>query len=81
MMQQNNGLDKRQMISLFVLSAIMMAFMYYYQGKQADEAKIAEQKSKTEQKATPTKPTIAANIASPVNATDIKNVTLKNDLL
>lgn len=81
MMQQNNGLDKRQMISLFVLSAIMMAFMYYYQGKQADEAKIAEQKSKTEQKATPTKPAIAANIASPVNATDIKNVTLKNDLL
>lgn len=81
MMQQNNGLDKRQMISLFVLSAIMMAFMYYYQGKQADEAIIAEQKSKTEQKATPTKPAIAANIASPVNATDIKNVTLKNDLL
>jgi hypothetical protein len=47
-----------------VLSAIMMAFMYYFQNKQADEAKIAEQKSKTEQKATPYKPTIAANVCA-----------------
>lgn len=81
MMQQNNGLDKKQLISLFVLSAVMMAFMYYFQNKQAEEAKITEQKAKTEQKANVTKPTVAANLSAPVNAAAVKNVTLKNELL
>ena len=81
MMQQNNGLDKKQLISLFVLSAVMMAFMYYFQNKQAEEAKITEQKAKTEQKANSTKPTVAANLSAPVNAAAVKNVTLKNELL
>ena len=81
MMQQNNGLDKKQLISLFVLSAVMMAFMYYFQNKQAEEAKITEQKAKTEQKVNSTKPTVAANLSAPVNAAAVKNVTLKNELL
>lgn len=81
MMQQNNGLDKRQMISLFVLSAIMMAFMYYFQNKQAQDAKVNEEKTKTEQKATTSKTTIASNIAAPINAAAITNVSLKNEML
>mgnify|MGYP002344543179 CR=1 FL=1 len=81
MMQQNNGLDKKQLISLFVLSAVMMAFMYYFQNKQAEEAKITEQKAKKEQKANSTKPTVAANLSAPVNAAAVKNVILKNELL
>ena len=80
-MQQNNGLDKKQLISLFVLSAVMMAFMYYFQNKQAEEAKITEQKAKKEQKANSTKPTVAANLSAPVNAAAVKNVILKNELL
>lgn len=81
MMQQNNGLDKRQMISLFVLSAIMMAFMFYFQNKQAQDAKVNEEKTKTEQKATTSKTTIASNIAAPINAAAITNVSLKNEML
>lgn len=81
MMQQNNGLDRNQLISFFIFSAVLMAFMFYFQNKQADEAIKSPQNSKTEQKATTAKPTNAVNITTPVNAAAIKNVTLKNELL
>ena len=65
------------MISLLCFLQLY-GFYVYYQGKQADEAKIAEQKSKTEQKLR-LQTYHCCQYQNPVNATDIKNVTLKND--
>lgn len=75
-MQKNNGLDKNQLISFVIFSAILMAFMFYFQNKQSDEKEVAEAKAKTEQKAA--SKTIANNINATVNAAAIKNVTVKN---
>ena len=75
-MQKNNGLDKNQLISFVIFSAILMAFMFYFQNKQSDEKQVAEAKAKTEQKVA--SKTIANNINATVNAAAIKNVTVKN---
>ncbi|MBV2223630.1 MAG: membrane protein insertase YidC [Cloacibacterium sp.] len=75
-MQKNNGLDKNQLISFVIFSAILMAFMFYFQNKQSDEKQVADAKAKTEQKAA--SKTIANNINATVNAAVIKNVTVKN---
>lgn len=75
-MQKNNGLDKNQLISFVIFSAILMAFMFYFQNKQSDEKQVADAKAKTEQKVT--SKTIANNINATVNAAAIKNVTVRN---
>ncbi|MPL54554.1 Membrane protein insertase YidC [bioreactor metagenome] len=75
-MQKNNGLDKNQLISFVIFSAILMAFMFYFQNKQSDEKQVADAKAKTEQKVA--SKTIANNINASVNAAAIKNVTVKN---
>lgn len=75
-MQKNNGLDKNQLISFVIFSAILMAFMFYFQNKQSDEKKVADAKAKTEQKVA--SKTIANNINATVNAAAIKSVTVKN---
>lgn len=75
-MQKNNGLDKNQLISFVIFSAILMAFMFYFQNKQSDEKQVADAKAKTEQKVA--SKTIANNINATVNAAAIKNVTIKN---
>ncbi len=75
-MQKNNGLDKNQLISFVIFSAILMAFMFYFQNKQSEEKQVADAKAKTEQKAV--SKTIANNINATVNAAAIKNVTVKN---
>lgn len=75
-MQKNNGLDKNQLISFVIFSAILMAFMFYFQNKQSDEKQVADAKAKTGQKVA--SKTIANNINATVNAAAIKNVTVKN---
>lgn len=75
-MQKNNGLDKNQLISFVIFSAILMAFMFYFQNKQSDEKQVVEAKAKTEQKVA--SKAIANNINATVNAAAIKNVTVKN---
>ncbi len=78
-MQQNNGLDKNQLISFVVFSAMLIAFMFYFQNKQVKKEE-ATAKTKTE-KVAPAKTTVAANINAPINASSIQTVNLKNDLL
>ena len=68
-MQKNNGLDKNQLISFVIFSAILMAFMFYFQNKQSDEKQVAEKKKKTEQKVA--SKTIANNINATHNGIDI----------
>ena len=39
-MQQNNGIDKKQMISFTVLCLVLFSFMFYFQNKQTKEAEL-----------------------------------------
>ncbi|WP_417430662.1 membrane protein insertase YidC [Halpernia sp.] len=80
-MQQNNGIDKNQIISFVLFSVILFGFLIYFQSKQAKEsaAKQAKQPVKTEQ--TATKPAEVQNINPTINQDSIKTVSLKNDLL
>ena len=71
-MQKNNGLDKNQLISFVIFSAILMAFMFYFQNKQSDEKQVADAKAKTEQNVA--SKTIANNINATVNAAAINTV-------
>jgi YidC/Oxa1 family membrane protein insertase len=47
-MQQNNGLDKSQMISFAVLCLVLFGFMFYFQNKQSKK-RVKAQQQKTEQ--------------------------------
>ena len=79
-MQQNNGLDKNQIISFVLFSLILFGFMFYFQGKQAKgEAAKPKQPVKTEQAAA--KPAEVQNLNPQINQDSIKTVSLKNDLL
>ncbi|MGS0749069.1 membrane protein insertase YidC [Halpernia sp. GG3] len=80
-MQQNNGLDKNQIISFVLFSLILFGFMFYFQGKQAKkDAANPQQTAKTAQVAT--KPIAEVQNLNPtVNQESIKTVSLKNDLL
>ena len=52
-MQQNNGLDKNQLISFGIFSMILIGFMFYFQNRnaQAEQEKLALEAKKTEQTA------------------------------
>jgi len=77
-MQQNNGLDKSQIISFAVLCLVLFGFMFYFQNKQQKEDAIAAQKQKTEQAKNPVKPTQAANINPNVTPNSIQTANLAN---
>ncbi|AZI67229.1 membrane protein insertase YidC [Kaistella daneshvariae] len=80
-MQQNNGLDKNQLISFVLFSLLIMGAMFYFQNKQATEQQLAEPQKSTQ--VTPattnaTKPAVVANLNDSVQATSIQQVELKN---
>ncbi|MDQ0476131.1 MULTISPECIES: membrane protein insertase YidC [Chryseobacterium] len=81
-MQQNNGLDKNQLIIFALFSMIIMGAMFYFQNKQATEQQLKEAKNKTEVKqtapATATKPAMVTNLNDSVKTTSIQQVELKN---
>lgn len=81
-MQQNNGLDKNQLISFFLFSLVLMGFMFYFQNRQQkeDAAKIAQQ-AKTEQVTAASKPSSAPNLNAQVSPGSISTVSLKNQEL
>jgi YidC/Oxa1 family membrane protein insertase len=80
-MQQNNGLDKSQIISFAVLCLVLFGFMFYFQNKQQKEEAITAQKQKTEQAKNPVKPTPAANINPNVTPNSIQTANLANNEL
>ena len=47
-MQQNNGLDKKQLISFGIFSMILIGFMFYFQNRnaQAEQEKLAQKLKK-----------------------------------
>lgn len=77
-MQQNNGLDKNQLISFLVMSLIMIGAMFYFQNKQQKEADETRANHLKTEKVTPVKPTVAPNINDTVKTASIQNVSLKN---
>lgn len=81
-MQQNNGLDKRQLISFMIFSLIMIGAMFYFQNKQSKEEALNNAKNlKTEQITSATKPANATNLNQNISAASIQNVNLQNDEL
>ncbi|WP_297984857.1 membrane protein insertase YidC [uncultured Chryseobacterium sp.] len=79
-MQQNNGLDKNQLISFAVFSMILIGFMFYFQNKQQTEEQLRNQdKAKVTQVQNPvTKPAIATNLNDSLKTSSIQQVLLKN---
>ena len=80
-MQQNNGLDKSQIISFAVLCLVLFGFMFYFQNKQQEEETVKAQQQKTEQAKNPVKPTQAANINPNVTPNSIQVSNLENKQL
>ena len=81
-MQQNNGLDKSQLISFGVFSMILIGFMFYFQNRnaQAEQQTLATAAKKTEQ-TTKSKP-VATNLnAATVTPASVQKVNLQNDEL
>ena len=81
-MQQNNGLDKSQLISFGVFSMILIGFMFYFQNRnaKAEQEQLAIDAKKTEQ-ITKAKP-VAANLnAATVTPGSVQKVNLQNDEL
>ena len=81
-MQQNNGLDKSQLISFGIFSMILIGFMFYFQNKNAQEQQeqLAIDAKKTEL-VTKAKP-LATNLnATAVTPTSVQKMKLHNDEL
>jgi len=81
-MQQNNGLDKNQLISFMVFSLILVGFMFYFQNKQQkEEIDNAAKNPKTEKAIPPVKPTNAANLNNTATSDSVTTVQVKNEEL
>jgi len=81
-MQQNNGLDKSQLISFGVFSMILIGFMFYFQNRnaKAEQEQLAINAKKTEQ-TTKAKP-VAENLnTTAVTPASVQKVNLQNDEL
>lgn len=76
-MQQNNGLDKNQLISFVVFSAMLIAFMFYFQNKQVKKDEVVAQKEKV----VTVKSQDAAALQSKAQANAMQTVSVKNKLL
>lgn len=80
-MQQNNGLDKSQIISFAVLCLVLFGFMFYFQNKQSKEDAVKAQQQKTEQAKNAVKQTQSTNINPNVTPGSIQTATLANNVL
>ncbi|MFC6269405.1 membrane protein insertase YidC [Frigoriflavimonas asaccharolytica] len=82
-MQQNNGLDKSQIISFMLFTIIMVGAMIYFQSKtQKEDALKQKEVAKTEQvSANNTKIASVENVNPNINAASIQTVPLQNEQL
>ncbi len=81
-MQQDSGIDKKQIISFMVFSLLMVGAMFYFQNKNNKEAEITNQnKAKTEQVSNASKVAVAENVNPQINAASIETVALQNKQL
>ncbi|UFH31162.1 membrane protein insertase YidC [Chryseobacterium sp. C-71] len=80
-MQQNNGLDKSQIISFAVLCLVLFGFMFYFQRNDQEAEKLKAEQQKTEQAKNPVKQTPAADINPNVTPNAIQVSNLENKQL
>lgn len=81
-MQQNNGLDRSQIITFMLFSLILMGSMFYFQNKQKKDLATQEaNKPKTSQVNNVVKPAAASNLNNNLTPNSIQTVQLKNDEL
>lgn len=84
-MQQNNGLDKNQLISFALFSLILIGVMFYFQNKQAKEQELKQAENKTQvvnkTANNAAKPALVTNLNDSVNTTSIQQIELKNEEL
>jgi YidC/Oxa1 family membrane protein insertase len=80
-MQQNNGLDKSQIISFAVLCLVLFGFMFYFQRNDQEAEKLKAEQQKTEQAKKPVKQTPAADINPNVTPNAIQVSNLENKQL
>lgn len=78
-MQQNNGLDRNQLISFMLFSALMLGAMFYFQNKQSKEDSTVKQTTATAKPGGQTPNT--ASINQPVSTSAIQTVELENTQL
>ncbi len=81
-MQQNNGLDKNQLISFALFTLILIGVMFYFQNKQAKEQELKQAENKTQvvnkTANNAAKPALVTNLNDSVNTTSIQQIELKN---
>ena len=81
-MQQNNGLDRSQIITFMLFSLILMGSLFYFQNKQKKDLAAQEaNKPKTTQVTSAVKPAAASNLNNNLTPNSIQTVQLKNDEL
>ena len=80
-MQENKGLDKRQLISFSVLCLILFGFMFYFQNKQQKEDAEKAAQQKTEQVNNTAKQSQTNTINPSVTPGAIQTANLANDEL
>lgn len=80
-MQQNNGLDKSQIISFAVLCLVLFGFMFYFQRNDQEAEKLKAEQQKTEQAKNPVKQIPAADINPNVTPNAIQVSNLENKQL
>jgi len=80
-MQQNNGLDKSQIISFAVLCLVLFGFMFYFQRNDQEAEKLKAEQQKTEQAKNPVKQNPAADINPNVTPNAIQVSNLENKQL
>lgn len=78
-MQQNNGLDRSQLLNFLIFSAIFMGFIFFFNNRQAKKDQEAQAKAKTEQANKAVMPTPASNLNGAVTTGNIQTVNLKNE--
>lgn len=81
-MQQNNGLDKNQLLSFVLFTLILMGGMFYFQNKQQKEQQLKDEENTVQATqnapSNPVKPAIVTNLNDSVKTASIQQVELKN---
>lgn len=82
-MQENNGVDRKQIILFMLFSLVMMGGMFFFQNRDAEkQAAIEAQKPATTQSDNlTTKPAAFSNLNDSVKTTAIQEIQLKNNEL
>ncbi|MBF6611040.1 MAG: membrane protein insertase YidC [Chryseobacterium sp.] len=82
-MQDNNGIDRKQIILFMLFSLVMMGGMFFFQNRDAEKqpAIEAQKPATTQSDNLTTKPAAFSNLNDSVKTTAIQEIQLKNDEL